>query len=68
QLEILIRQSDKTVRLNAAAELQRMIVTDVPVLPMAETSSAYMQHSQLKGVVRRVFGPDPDFSGARVVP
>jgi len=68
QLEILIRQSDKTIRFIAAAELQRMIVSDVPVLPMAETSSAYMQHRQLKGVVRRVFGPDPDFSGARVVP
>jgi oligopeptide transport system substrate-binding protein len=55
-------------RFGAAAELQRIIVEDVPVLPMAETGSAYLQHPRLKGVVRRVFGPDPDFTQARVLP
>ncbi len=54
-------------RMKAAAELQRIIVEEVPVLPMAETGSAYVKHSKLKGAVRRVFGPDPDYTYARVV-
>ncbi len=53
-----------TERMSAAAELQRLITEDVPVLPMAETGSAYIQHPQLRGVVRRVMGQDPDFTFA----
>jgi len=40
----------------------------VPLIPMAETGSAYLQHSNLRGVVRQVLGADPDFTAARVVP
>jgi oligopeptide transport system substrate-binding protein len=66
-LGLLQGGSDPTQRMAAAAELQRIIVTDVPVLPMAETGSTYLQHPRLKGVVRRVMGADPDFTFARVV-
>lgn len=59
--------SDPQVRMQAAAELQRIIVEDVPVLPMAETGSAYVQHPRLKGVIRRALGADPDYTYARVV-
>ena len=68
QLQTLISESDPVKRFKAAGMLQALIVRDVPVLPTAETSSAFLQHRQLKGVVRRVFGPDPDFTSARVVP
>ena len=54
-------------RMSAAAELQKIIIDDVPLLPMAETGSAYVQHAKLKGVVRRVLGQDPDYTYARVV-
>ena len=54
-------------RMGAAAELQKIIIDDVPLLPTAETGSAYVQHAKLKGVVRRVLGPDPDYTYARVV-
>jgi oligopeptide transport system substrate-binding protein len=47
--------------------LQSIIMDDVPLIPMAETGSAYLQHPQLKGVVRRVLGADPDYTYARVV-
>jgi oligopeptide transport system substrate-binding protein len=53
--------------MKAAAELQSIIMDDVPLIPMAETGSAYLQHPQLKGVVRRVLGADPDYTYARVV-
>jgi oligopeptide transport system substrate-binding protein len=55
-------------RLGAAAEMQRIIVEEVPLLPTAETGSAYLQHPKLRGMIRRVIGQDPDFTYARVLP
>jgi len=66
-LSVLLESIEPVERFKAAAELQRIIVQEVPVLPNAETSSAYMVHPKLKGVARRVFGQDPDFTYARVV-
>ncbi len=68
QLGILMRAAAPATRMAAAAELQRIIQRDVPVLPMAETGSAYLQHPRLRGVVRRVLGADPDYTYARVLP
>ena len=58
---------DLKQRMDAAAHLQQIITDDVPVLPTAETGSAYVQHPKLKGVIRRVLGQDPDYTFARVV-
>lgn len=66
-LEVLLRSADPAKRFGAAAELQRIIVEEVPVLPTAETGSAYLVHPKLKGMIRRVIGQDPDFTFARVV-
>ena len=67
-LRVLMESIDRQTRLNAAAELQRIIVEDVPLLPAAETGSAWLVHPKLRGVTRRVLGPDPDFTRARVQP
>ena len=66
-LKTLQSSLDRGDRMKAAAELQSIIMDDVPLIPMAETGSAYLQHPQLKGVVRRVLGADPDYTYARVV-
>ncbi len=66
-LDLLQSSTDEKERFNAAARMQEHIVTDVPLLPMAETGSAYLVHPKLKGVVRRVIGQDPDYTYARVV-
>ncbi len=65
---VLQRSADAGERMAAAAELQRIIAEEVPVIPMAETGSAYVQHPKLKGVIRRVIGQDPDYTWARVLP
>mgnify|MGYP003853536185 FL=1 len=65
-LTVLLESIDPIKRFKAAAALQRIIVEEVPLLPNAETSSAYMVHPKLKGVARRVLGQDPDFTYARV--
>ena len=67
-LEVVVTSIDPTSRMRAAAELQALLIRDVPVLPMAETGSAYVQHRRLRGVVRRVMGADPDYTYAWVVP
>jgi oligopeptide transport system substrate-binding protein len=67
-LDILLGSVDAQERMTAAARLQDIIREDVPVIPMAETGSAYLQHPKLRGVVRRVLGPDPDYSRANVLP
>ncbi|MBV1878377.1 MAG: peptide ABC transporter substrate-binding protein [Pseudomonadales bacterium] len=66
-LRILQTVARPEARMQAAAQLQNIIVQEVPVLPMAETGSAYIQHPKLKGVVRRVLGADPDYRFAQVV-
>ena len=66
-LKVLLDSSEPRERMDAAAELQKIILEDVPVLPMSETGSAYVQHPKLKGVIRRVLGADPDYTFARVI-
>ncbi len=66
-LEKLQGTADPVERMKAAGELQKIIIQDVPVIPMAETGSAYLQHKKLRGVVRRVLGTDPDYTFARVI-
>ena len=63
----LMNSAEPKVRMQAADELQKIIRQDVPVLPMAETGSAYLQHPKLRGVVRRVLGADPDYRFSRVI-
>ncbi len=67
-LKELMESVDKPTRLNAVAEMQRIIVEEAPLLPTAETGSAYLIHPKLRGVQRRVLGQDPDFTSARVLP
>ncbi|MBD3645906.1 MAG: hypothetical protein HUJ31_00320 [Pseudomonadales bacterium] len=65
---VLQRSADQRERMEAAARLQEIIVEDVPVLPMAETGSAYVQHPRFRGAIRRVLGADPDYRFSRVMP
>lgn len=59
--------ADQGERMRAMGELQRLLIDDVPILPTYESGQVYMQHPQLRGVVRSIFGGDPNFRYARVV-
>lgn len=63
-LSVLQRSVDANERFSAASRLQELIILNAPVIPLAETGSSYLQHPQLKGVVRRVLGADPDYTYA----
>jgi len=56
--------TDQTVRVAAFARMQDLLKEDAVILPNYEKGAAYVVHSQLKGVVRRVIGSDPDFTYA----
>lgn len=53
--------TDTTQRMQLFAQMQTILQQDVALIPRMETGMTYVQHRQLKGVVRRVFGGDPSF-------
>lgn len=67
QVRIAQRSVDPLVRFKAMAEIQRIISHDVAILPTYENGQLYVQHPQLRGVRRSVFGGDPSFRHAWVV-
>ena len=60
--------TESVVRMDAAAELQKILFDEAVILPQLELSVAYVLNPKLENVVRRRFGADPDFVYARVLP
>lgn len=59
---------DPQVRMDAFGEIQTILHEDAVVLYQYERALIYVTHPQLRGMVRRAVGPDPDFTNAYVVP
>jgi oligopeptide transport system substrate-binding protein len=57
-------EQDTKARMDAFGEIQRILIEDAVILPNYERGITYVTHPQLKGMVRRAVGPDPDFSNA----
>jgi oligopeptide transport system substrate-binding protein len=53
--------NDARTRFNAMAQIQRIVVDDVPILPTYENGVLYVQNPRLRGVRRSIFGGDPLF-------
>jgi len=62
-----LNTSVSQIRMDAMGELQRILTDEVVVLPEYEQGVVYLQNPKLRGVVRRVVGPDPDYTYAKVV-
>jgi oligopeptide transport system substrate-binding protein len=58
---------DPQERMRAFAAMQQHLIDEAPILPAYENAQIYVQHRQLRGVVRAIFGPDPNYRFARVV-
>ncbi len=54
-------------RMRAFDEIQKIIYDDAVILPNYERGSVFVRNPQLKGVVRRAVGTDPDYTGAYIV-
>ncbi|CAH0990846.1 Oligopeptide-binding protein OppA [Sinobacterium norvegicum] len=58
--------TDPTIRAAAFAEQQRILIEDAVILNQYQRGYVYLQHSELSGVVRRIFGGDPSFKYADI--
>jgi oligopeptide transport system substrate-binding protein len=70
--DALIRRAqasaDPSVRMDAMAEAERLLLDEVGILPMSEAGSVYVHSPKLTGVTRRAVGTDPDYTHARLEP
>ena len=57
---------DPTVRMEAFAEMQRIIYDDAVIITNYERGQAYVTHPQVKGIIRRVVGADTDYTYAYI--
>lgn len=68
----LVRVAQKSLkvkeRMEAFAEMQKLIYEDVIIVPLYERGKIYVQHPRLKGVIRRAVGGDPNFNYATIEP
>ncbi|MBU2097539.1 MAG: hypothetical protein KKD00_02165, partial [Gammaproteobacteria bacterium] len=55
---------DQAERVSAFAEIQRIVYEDVIHISDYERGYVYSTDPRLKGVIRRVFGPETDYSYA----
>ena len=67
-VRVAMNNTDPKIRMDAMGEIQQIIHDEAVVLPQYEQGVIYLLHPNLKGVVRRVVGPDPDFTYSRVIP
>ena len=63
-----MNSTDPKTRMDAMGEAQRILYDEAVLLPQYEQGVIYLLHPRVKGVVRRVVGPDPDYAHARAVP
>lgn len=67
-VRIGMNNTNPRVRMDAMAGLQQILHEDAVILPQYEQGVIYLLHPKIKGVVRRVVGPDPDYTNAQVIP
>jgi hypothetical protein len=53
--------------MDAFGAIQQIIFDDVVIIPNYERGITYVTHPQMRGMVRRAVGPDPDFTNAYIV-
>ena len=58
---------DTKTRMDAFGEVQRILIEDAVVLPTYERGKVYVSHPQVKGMLRRVIGPQVDFTNVSLV-
>ena len=67
QVRIAQNSIDQRIRMEAFAEMQRIMIEEAVHLTTHERGRVYVQAPQLKGVVHRAIGTEPDFTGAYLV-
>ncbi|HEY5645923.1 MAG TPA: peptide ABC transporter substrate-binding protein [Pseudomonadales bacterium] len=66
-IRVAQNEQDTQKRMDAFGQIQRILIDDAVILPGYERGVTYVSHPQMKGMVRRAVGPDPDFTNAWIV-
>lgn len=66
QIRIAQNSNDPKTRMDAFGAIQQIIFDQAVILPEYERSNLYVVNPKITGVVRRVFGADPDFTFAEI--
>jgi oligopeptide transport system substrate-binding protein len=53
--------TDQAERIRAFGKLQQLLYEDAAIIPLYENAELYVQHPGITGIVRSVFGGDPNF-------
>jgi oligopeptide transport system substrate-binding protein len=64
QVRIAQSSLDPAVRAAAFGAIQQILFDDVVILPEYERGAVYVVDPRLQGLMRRIVGPDPDFTRA----
>ena len=64
QVRIAQNSLDQRIRMDAFGEIQRIMIEDAVHLPNYERGNVFVQVPELKGVVHRAVGTDPDYTQA----
>lgn len=65
-IDIVKNTLDPKIRLQAFSEMQALLFEDAVVLPQFEKGMVYVEHPDIKGVVRRIFGGDRSYRYATI--
>lgn len=57
---------DPHLRMDAMSEIQRLVQEDVIIIPMYERGWSFVVDPRLKGLIRRVVGPEVDYNYAYI--
>jgi len=57
---------DPRIRMNAMGSIQSIIEEDVALIPMYERGVSFVVDPRLKGLIRRVVGPEVDYNYAYI--
>ena len=52
--------------MEAFAKQQEILINEVALIPNYERGVVYVKDKRLEGLVRRVVGPDPDFTNVYI--
>ena len=66
QVRIAMGSLDPRTRMDAFGKVQSILIDEAVIVPMYERGQVFVRNPELKGVVRRVVGTDPDFTHAYV--
>ena len=66
QVRIAQNSTDRKARMDAFGRMQQIIFDDAVILPEYERTVLFATDPQITGVVRRVFGADPDFTYVKI--